>query len=70
LAGRTGERVPTAQARGGSTARDLVIVDEFANDAGDDAGTVPNKGEPSLYSRQDVAESQSCWLRSFGRRSL
>ena len=57
-------------ARGGSTARDLIIVDEFADDASDDAGIVANKDEPSLYSRQEVAESQSCWLRSFGRRLL
>ena len=57
-------------ARSGSTAPGLSIVAEFADDARDDAGTVSNRGGPSLYSRQEVAESQRCWLRSFGRRLL
>ena len=57
-------------ARSGSTAPGLSIVEEFADDARDDAGTVSNRGGPSLYSRQEVAESQRCWLRSFGRRLL
>ncbi len=57
-------------ARSGSTAPGLSIVEEFADDAREDAGTVSNKGGPSLYSRQEVAESQRCWLRSFGRRLL
>ena len=48
-------------ARSGSTAPGLSIVEEFADDAREDAGTVSNRGEPSLYSRQEVAESQSCW---------
>jgi len=54
----------------GSTAPGLSIVEEFADDAREDAGTVSNRGGPSLYSRQEVAESQRCWLRSFGRRLL
>jgi hypothetical protein len=57
-------------ARSGSTAPGLSIVEEFADDARGDAGTVSNRGRPSLYSRQEVAESQRCWLRSFGRRLL
>ena len=57
-------------ARSGSTAPGLSIVEEFADDAREDAGTVSNRGGPSLYSRQEVAESQRCWLRSFGRRLL
>jgi len=57
-------------ARSGSTAPRLSIVEEFADDAREDAGTVSNRGGPSLYSRQEVAESQRCWLRSFGRRLL
>jgi hypothetical protein len=57
-------------ARGGSTAPGLSVADEFADDASDDAGTISNRGEPFLYSRQEVAESQGCWLRSFGRRML
>ena len=60
-------------ARSGSTAPGLSIVEEFADDAREDAGTVSNSaniGGPSLYSRQEVAESQRCWLRSFGRRLL
>ena len=57
-------------ARSGSTAPGLSIVEEFADDARDDAGTVSNRGGPSLYSRQEVADSQRCWLRSFGRRLL
>ena len=57
-------------ARSGPTAPGLSIVDEFADDARDDAGAVPNRGGPSLYSRQEVAESQRCSLRSFGRRLL
>ena len=56
--------------RGGSTAPGLSIVEGFADDARDDAGTVSNRGGPSLYSRQELAESQRCWLRSFGRRLL
>jgi hypothetical protein len=51
-------------ARSGSTAPGLSIVEEFADDAREDAGTVSNRGGPSLYSRQEVAESQRCWLRS------
>jgi|SRR5579863_9927574 len=43
-------------ARGGSIAPDLSIVDEFADDASDSAGTILNRGEPSLYSRREVAE--------------
>jgi hypothetical protein len=39
-------------ARSGSTAPGLSIVEEFADDAREDAGTVSNRGEPSLYSRQ------------------
>ena len=57
-------------ARSGSTAPGLSIVEEFADDAREDAGTVSNRGKPSLYSRQEVAESQRCWPRSFGRRLL
>jgi hypothetical protein len=57
-------------ARNGSTVPGLSIVEEFADDAREDAGTASNRGEPSLYSRQEVAESQRCWLRSFGRRLL
>ena len=57
-------------ARSGSTAPGLSIVEEFADDAREDVGTVSNRGGPSLYSRQEVAESQRCWLRSFGRRLL
>ena len=57
-------------ARSGSTAPGLSIAEEFADDAREDAGTVSNGGRPSLYSRQEVAESQRCWLRSFGRRLL
>ena len=62
-------------ARSGSTAPGLSIVEEFADDAREDAGTVStgtvsNGGGPSLYSRQEVAESQRCWPRSFGRRLL
>jgi len=57
-------------ARSGSTAPGLSIVEEFADDAREDAGTVSNRGGPSLYSRQEVAESQRCWLPSFGRRLL
>ena len=57
-------------ARSGSTAPGLSIVEEFADNASDDADTVSNRGGPSLYSRQEVAESQRCWLRSFGRRLL
>ena len=57
-------------ARSGSTAPGLSIVEEFADDAREDADTVSNRGGPSLYSRQEVAESQRCWLRSFGRRLL
>jgi ATP-dependent protease HslVU (ClpYQ) peptidase subunit len=56
--------------RSGSTAPGLSIVEEFADDAREDAGTVSNRGGPSLYSRQEVAESQRCWLRPFGRRLL
>jgi hypothetical protein len=56
--------------RGGSTAPGLSIVEEFADDAGHDADIVSNGGGPSLYSRQEVAESQRCWPRSFGRRLL
>jgi hypothetical protein len=63
----TGVHVP---ARSGSTAPGLSIVEEFADDAREDAGTVSNRGKPSLYSRQEVAESQRCWPRSFGRRLL
>ena len=63
----TGVHIPV---RGGSTASGLSIVEEFADDAREDAGTVSNRGGPSLYSRQEVAESQRCWLRSFGRRLL
>jgi hypothetical protein len=50
-------------ARSGSTVPGLSIVEEFADDAREDAGTVSNRGEPSLYSRQEVAESQSRWVR-------
>ena len=57
-------------ARSGSTAPGLSIVEEFADDAREDAGTVSDRGGPSLYSRQEVAESQRCWPRSFGRRLL
>ena len=57
-------------ARSGSTVPALSIVEEFADDAREDAGTVSNRGKPSLYSRQEVAESQRCWPRSFGRRLL
>ncbi len=62
-------------ARSGSTAPGLSIVEEFADDAREDAGTVStgavaNSGGPSRYSRQEVAESQRCWLRSLGRRLL
>jgi hypothetical protein len=57
-------------ARSGSTAPGLSIVEEFADDAREDAGTASNRGGPSLYSRQEVAEAQRCWLRSFGRRLL
>ena len=57
-------------ARSGSTAPGLSIVEEFADDAREDAGTVSNRGEPSLYSRQEVAESQRCRLRSLGHRLL
>ena len=57
-------------ARSGSTAPGLSIVEEFADDAREDAGTASNRGGPSLYSRQEVAESQRCWQRSFGRRLL
>jgi hypothetical protein len=57
-------------ARSGSIAPGLSIVEEFADDAREDAGTVSNSGGPSLYSRQEVAESQRCWLRSFNRRLL
>jgi hypothetical protein len=56
--------------RGGSTAPGLSIVEEFADEASDHAGTVSDRGGPSLYSRQEVAESQRCWLPSFGRRLL
>jgi hypothetical protein len=57
-------------ARSGSTAPGLSIVEEFADDAREDAGTASNRAGPSLYTRQEVAESQRCWLRSFGRRLL
>jgi hypothetical protein len=57
-------------AQSGSTAPGLSIVEEFADDAREDASTVSNRGEPSLDSRQEVAESQRCWLRSSGRRLL
>src|SRR5262249_20289289 len=57
-------------ARGGATAPALSIVEEFADDARDGAGTVSNRGGPSLYSRQEFAESQRCWLRSCGRGLL
>ena len=57
-------------ARSRSTAPGLSIVEEFADDAREDAGTVSDRGGPSLYSRQEVAESQRCWPRSFGRRLL
>ena len=67
LAVHAGVHIP---ARSGSTAPGLSIVEEFADDAREDAGTVSNRGGPSLYSRQEVAESQRCWLRSFGRRLL
>ena len=56
--------------RGGSTAPGLSIVEEFADEASDHAGTVSDRGGPSLYSRQEVAESQRCWPQSFGRRLL
>jgi ATP-dependent protease HslVU (ClpYQ) peptidase subunit len=45
-------------ARSGSTAPGLSIVEEFADDAREDAGTVSNREEPSLYSPQEVAKSQ------------
>jgi hypothetical protein len=57
-------------ARTGATTPGLSIAEEFADDAPEDAGTVSNSGGPSLYSRQEVAESQRCWRRSFGRRLL
>ena len=57
-------------ARSGSTAPGLSIVEEFADDAREGAGTVSDRGGPSLYSRQEVTESQRCWPRSFGRRLL
>jgi hypothetical protein len=63
----TGVHIPV---RGGSTASGLSIVEEFADDARDDAGTVSNRGGLYLYSRQELAEGQRCWLRSFGRRLL
>ena len=54
----------------GSTAPGLSIVEEFADDARDDAGTVSNRGGLYRHSRQELAEGQRCWLRSFGRRLL
>jgi hypothetical protein len=57
-------------ARSGSTAPGLSIVEEFADGAREDAGTASNRGGPFLYSRQEVAESQRCWPRSFGRGLL
>ena len=53
----------------GQTEPNLSIADEFA-DARDDAGTVSDSAEPPLYPKQEVAESQSCWLRSFVHRLL
>ena len=57
-------------ARSGSTVPGLSIVEEFADDAGEDAVPGSIRGGPSLYSRQEVAESQRCWVRSFGHRLL
>jgi len=57
-------------ARSGLTVPGLSIVEEFADDAREDAGTLSIRGGPSLYSRQEVAESQRCWPRSFGRGLL
>jgi len=73
--GRTGPAIAVYASahipgRGGSTTPKLSIADEFADDASDDAGTVSNRGEPSLYSQQGSAEPQRCWLRSVGRRLL
>lgn len=57
-------------ARSGSTVPGLSIVEEFADGAREDAGTGSIRGGPSLYSRQEVAESQRCRPQSFGRRLL
>jgi hypothetical protein len=54
----------------GSARPDLSIEDEFADDAGYAASTASNNEEPSVYSRQEAAESGRCRLRSFARRLL
>jgi hypothetical protein len=56
--------------RGRSTTPELSTVDEFAGDARDDADTVSNRGQPSLYSKQEVTEFPRCRLGSFSRRLL
>jgi hypothetical protein len=56
--------------RVGLTEPILSLEDEFADDASDDAGTVPNRAEPSALSRQEVAESQRCRLWPVGHRLL
>lgn len=53
----------------GQAEPNLSIADEFA-DARDDATTVSNNAEPPAYLRQEAAESQSCWMRSFAHRLL
>jgi hypothetical protein len=52
--------------RVGSTKPALSVEDEFA----DDAGTVPNRAEPSSLSRQEVAEFQRCRQWLVGHRLL
>jgi hypothetical protein len=54
----------------GSAHPGLSVADEFADDASDAVSTASNSEEPSVYSRQDVAESSRCRLRLFGRRLL
>ena len=55
----------------GATRPDLSIEDEFADEAGVAVtSTASNSEEPSVYSRQEVAEYGRCRLRLFGHRLL
>jgi hypothetical protein len=56
--------------RGGTIAPALSIEDEFADLADGDAGSASNSADPAIYSRQEFADDQRCWLSRIAHRLL